>query len=184
MGWLDEISRTAPEYAAEAAFHSGMCHYQHGDLNAAESRFLQALRRVPAAPEPINALAWLYAVDFNRPADARAVIDKFLATGGREHPALMDTHALVLLRLGELEAAQKKLEECLRVVGQTSTKAAANYHLGLVLLELGRAEEAHEFTQRGLRLAERLGGLTDEERAEAERFVARMTPSATKPHNP
>jgi tetratricopeptide (TPR) repeat protein len=161
-----------------------MCHYQHGDLSIAETKFLQAVRRASQAAEPVNALAWLYAVDLERPTQARAVINAFLESGGREDAALMDTHGTVLLRLGELDSAQQKLEQCLRYVGETSTKAAANYHLSLVLLESGYAEEALAYAQRSLRLAARLGGLTDKERSEAERLVAKSTSPVPESQNP
>lgn len=183
LGWLEEIARAHPAYAGEAMFQAGTCHYRRGDLNVAESEFLRAIRRAPESWEPVNALAWLYAVDLGRPAEARAFIDKFLESGGRESATLMDTHATVLLRLRELNPARRKLEQCLRIVGETSTKAAANYHLGLVLREMGLARDALPYIQRGLRLAERLGGLTDKERSEARRLAAEG-PSAEKREQP
>ena len=179
MEWLEEIARDHPDHAADATYRSGMCYYQQKDLAKAEGKFLQASHLTPDAPGPVNALAWMYAEDLGRPAQARAVIDHFLAEGGREDPKLMDTHATVLLRLGELDAARGKLTECLKQVGQTSTVAAAHYHLGLVLLETGRTREAITHVQKALRLAQRLGGLTDREREQA-RLLTAGAPSSSE----
>jgi tetratricopeptide (TPR) repeat protein len=173
MEWLEEIAREHPDWASDALFRTGMCYYQQGDLEKAEDKFLRASSLAPEASGPVvNALAWMYAEDLGRPDDARAVIDRFLAAGGHEDARLMDTHATVLLCLGELEAARQKLAECLKRAGQTSTLAAAHYHLGLVLFKGGDVSEAVSYIKTAMRLADRLGGLTEKEREQAERLIA------------
>ena len=79
----------------------------------------------------------------------------------------MDTYATVLLGLGELREAKQKLQECLRIVGDKPTRAAAHYHMGLVLHESGETREAVPYIKEALRLADRLGGLTEKERKQA-----------------
>ncbi|MGB2984460.1 MAG: tetratricopeptide repeat protein, partial [Phycisphaerae bacterium] len=127
---------------------------------------------IPTQRKSVNALAWLYAVDMGRPEEARAIIHRFLEDGGREDPMLMDTHATVLFQLGELDAARRKLEECLKLVGQTSTQAAAHYHMGLVLRDSGRTRQSIPHIRKALRLADRLGGLTEKEKEQARRLTA------------
>ena len=171
MTWLEQIAREHPQAASNARYRLGMCHYRHGDFERAAEQFIQSAVLSPEAPQPVNALAWMYAEDLGRLDDARAVVDRFLAAGGQENAALLDTHAIVLLRLGELAAATRKLTESIKVAGQTPTLVAANYHLGLVSLEQQNVPAAHSYIKTALRLAGRLGGLTPKEREKATRII-------------
>ena len=168
---LERVISERPEHTADALFIQGMGHYQHGRLAEAESSFLRAVQHTPIGRDAVNALAWLYAVDLNRPQEARTALDRFMAAGGHEDARLLDTHATVFLRLGDTAAAKRKLDECLRIVGQSSTRAAAHYHMGLVLQAEGRENEATGHIRRALELADQFGGLTDQERQEGLRLV-------------
>jgi tetratricopeptide (TPR) repeat protein len=169
--WLADIRTSRPEHTADVHFIEGMSHYHHGRLNEAETAFLRAVEHSPTNRDSVNALTWLYAVDLNRPLDARNVLTRFTENGGREDARLMDTHATMLIKLGQLDRARRKLEECLAYVGPSSTRAAAHYHLGLVLRAEGNTAEAAGHIRLALQLAEQYGGLTHAEREEATRLV-------------
>jgi tetratricopeptide (TPR) repeat protein len=124
----------------------------------------------------VNDLAWLYTEDLGRPAEAVALVERFLAKGGTEDAHLLDTHGLALMRLGDLDAAERKLTACLRQAGGTRTQAAATFHLGLLHLTAGRQDEGTTYVREALSLDERLGGLTEREKQEARRLVRSEPP--------
>lgn len=169
---LDKIAQDFPAHAGQALFRKGLAHYRVQEFTEAEKQFTAALQHDGGAADAVNALAWMYAVDLGRAGDALAVIERFLQGGGGENAQLMDTHATVLMHLSEFEAAKTKLEACIKLVGQTSTRAAAHYHLGLVLQRMGQSSDARSLIREALRLADRLGGLTEQERAQARRLMA------------
>ncbi len=172
MEWLEAIANDHPDHAAEATYRSGACYYQRGDLERAEALFQRASKLAPSSPRPINALAWLYSEDRDRPAEALAMIERYTASGGQEDAALIDTHGIVLLRLERVGEAKQKLIKALMVAGQTPTLTAATYHLGLALLEAGDDDEALAHVRRSLRLNERLVGLTEVEQGHARQLVS------------
>lgn len=172
MEWLEAIANDHPDHAADAAYRSGACYYQRGDLDRAEALFQRASKLAPLSPRPINALAWLYSEDLDRPAEALAMIERYIAGGGQEDAALLDTHGTVLLRLGRISQARQMLTKSLAMAGQTPTLTAASYHLGLVLLEGGDDDEALAYVRRALKSNQRLAGLTEGEEQRARHLVS------------
>jgi tetratricopeptide (TPR) repeat protein len=173
MAWLEKLARDNPGIDADARYRLGMCHYRHRDFARAERELTKAAELSPQTPVPVNALAWMYAEDLDRLDDARAVIDRFLESGGTPDASLLDTHGLVLIRLGKLAAAAEKLTKCIRVAGQTPTLAAAHYRLGLVYLKQDNLPTAISYIKTALRLAQRLGGLTAAETERATELIER-----------
>ncbi len=172
LGWLEEIARKDTDHAPNAIYRAGLCFYKCGQFDRAEERFLRAIVLAPRFSEPVNALAWMYTEDLDRPSAAAAIVDVFLERGGVADAKLSDTHAVAFLRLGDLDNAKERLEYCLRRAGQTSTLAAAHYHLGLVLRANGDISNAVSNIRIGLALANRLGGLTDQERLHARGLIS------------
>ncbi len=165
LDWLEAIAREVPASAAEATYHAGLCLYNQKDYAQAESRFLQAAQLAPRWAEPINALAWLYSEDLKRPQDAQGALQRFLQAGGEETAEMLDTHGMVLMRLGDLEGARRKFLECRQLAGQSHSLTAATYHLGLVLEAQGKMEEAATNFERARQLDRKLGGLSEKDRA-------------------
>ena len=95
-----------------------------------------------------------------------------LVLRGAASAEMLDTHATILLRLGRLDAAKQKLLTCLDLAGQTPTFTAAHYHLGLVLLQSNAPDEARSYIRRALQLNDRVGGLSAQEKQEAQRLTA------------
>lgn len=171
IGWLMAVASSHPSLAGDAVYRAGVCHLQAGDVAQAESAFLQSAQLAPTSAEPVNALAWLYSEEMNRPADALGVLQKFLSAGGRETPQMLDTHGAVLLRLGQLEAARAKLLACIDAAGQTDTLTAATFRLGKLLFQQKKQTDAVAQLRRAQELDRRFGGLNDRERAEIEQLL-------------
>lgn len=172
MEWLASIADSVPERAADAVYRAGLCYYQRGDIARAEKEFQRAAELEPASPKPLNALAWLHCENLRQPEKALALLERFLSSGGVADAEMLDTHATVLLRLKRLDAAKQSLLRCLDLAGQTPTFTAANYHLGLVLVESKSPEEGLSFIRRALQLNDRVGGLNDNDKEEAQRLVS------------
>lgn len=170
--WLMAIASAHPAFAADAIYRAGVCHLQGGDVAQAESAFLQAAQAAPTSPGPVNDLAWLYSEELDRPADASAILQKFLSAGGRETPQMLDTHGAVLLRLGQWEAARTKLLACIDAAGQTETLTAATFHLGQLLHHQQKHSDAVAHLRRALDLDKRYGGLSEKDRAVIGQLLA------------
>jgi len=172
VGWLREIAAAHPDHAADAHYRAGLCYYQIGDWKNAEDFLTKAAQIEPNSARAVNALAWLYCEKLTQPQKALSLIEGYLARGGLTTAELLDTFGTVLLRLDRLDAARDKLLACLDLAGQTPTYAAANYHLGLVLLRLDSPSEAQSYLRQALQLHKRVGGLTDDDLKEAQRLLA------------
>lgn len=170
--WLSEIIENSPEQAADAAFRSGISYYKHGDLDGAQNMFHRASKLAPMAPRAVNALAWLYAQDLNEPDNALDKIESFEKNGGRPNAEILDTHAAILLSLGRLDEAKEKLINCLQVAGQSPPFTAANFRMGLLLMESGEKDEAISYIRHALELNDRLGGLTGKEQKQALALIS------------
>lgn len=171
--WLDEIIEHHADHAADAAFRAGMTCYRHQEFVEAEKYFKKSAQRAPDAPRPVNALAWLYFHERKSPADALAIVERFLEQGGKENAEMLDTHAAILLSLKQYEEAQRLLTKCLALAGQAPTLTAANYRMGLVLNALGRKEESDTYLRQAVLLDDRLTGLLPEELSHANELLAR-----------
>jgi tetratricopeptide (TPR) repeat protein len=177
LEWLDDIAANHPDHAADARYRSGLCRLQRGDLVEAETMLLRASQLAPENPKPVNALAWLYGEELGRPKQGLTTIEKFLAVGGRPTPEMLDTHGTLLLRLKRFNEAREKLSACLATIGQSPTRTAATYHLGLVLLESGANSDGLTNIRLALEVNDRLGGLGKKEIQEAHRLLGQSTPA-------
>ena len=171
LDWLDEIIRTQPEHAADAAFKAALCHYAHREFTQTEPLLKKAAELAPARPRPVNTLAWMYCEDLNQPERALDTIDAYLARGGVEDDALLDTHGTVLMRLGRLSPARQKFVRCVARSGQGTTLTAATYHLGQALLKDGDAREGRRYLRQALQLNEKLGGLSTDDETAASKLL-------------
>ena len=168
LDWLEDVAKQHPDHAADALFRAGMCLHHQGDLAGAEARLSEALERAPGAVAIVNAVAWLYGVDLDRAEKAREVVDRFLADGGRPNASLLDTYGTILTDLGDFDLAEQQLARCLEVAGQTPTLTAANYHMALLMIARQRPYEAHAYLDAAMNLDDRVGGLSDEQRTNAQ----------------
>lgn len=169
--WLREIAFSYGPHASSAAYHLGLCLHRRGDLVSAETMFLKAVTISPSAAGPTNGLAWLYSEELGQPARAIELLDRFAGGGGEVTPDMHDTYAAALIRLGNYEAARHRLLKCLPLAGQSPTVSAANYRLGVLMMETGDADGGRAALRHALELNQQLGGLHDRERANALRLL-------------
>jgi tetratricopeptide (TPR) repeat protein len=80
-----------------------------GRYEEAEAHYRAALARNPQSPSALNNLAWLLALHDGKGAEALDCIQRAIAILG-PLPALLDTRAVVLMALGQADAALKDLE--------------------------------------------------------------------------
>lgn len=171
LRWLEAVAQGQPEYASDALYRSALCHYARGEFGLAENRFLEAHRLSPHRANIVNDLAWLYAENLHRSAEAASLIDQFLASGGTADAHMLDTHGVAFMRLGRYDTARQKLTACLRVAGETPTRTAVTLHLGRLMLETGRTREGRSYIREALHLHEQRGGLTTLETEEAREIL-------------
>jgi len=169
--WLQDVADHHRAQSDDALFRIALSHYQRGNFQQAEPAFLKAVERNPRSAGCINALAWMYTEDLGKPEASLALLEKFVAGGGRETVEMLDTHAATLHRLGKLDRAKAKLTECLAAAGQTPTLTAATYRLGRIHWDAGNKSEAVTYLRDALGLHKRLGGLTDAEVATAQSLI-------------
>lgn len=105
----------------------------------------QILLNDPDHVDALNALGYTLADRTDRFEEARRFIERALQLRPDE-PAIMDSMGWVLYRLGELEAAEGYLRQALEQVFDAEIAA----HLGEVLWELGRQDEARTVWRKAL----------------------------------
>ncbi len=171
IAWLREIAQSHPAHGADAIYRLGLCFYESQQYADAESHFLQAIDMNPNSADIVNALAWLYCEHMNKAKQASQLIDRFLASGGQPNAQMLDTHGVILAKLGQTNRAKSVLRMCIRVAGQTPTLTAATYHLGMVLAQAGEHELVDRQYREALTLNNRLGGLTQQENDTIEKAL-------------
>ncbi|MEW4569395.1 tetratricopeptide repeat protein [Tautonia sp. JC769] len=103
----------------------------------------------------LNNLAWALSEYAEQPAEGLELIDRALATLDVRAPELLDTRAVILLRLDRLDEARSTLDEVIR---ERPNSALYRFHLARVLDRAGDPDAALESFARALEL-----GLTVED---------------------
>lgn len=130
--------RAAPE-DRDLLYGRGLIRAETGDVDGAEADLRRVLEQAPDDPNTQNALGYTLA-DADRNLDeARSLIESALEQLP-DNPAVLDSMGWILYRQGELEAALSYLERAF----DKAPDAEIGAHLGEVLWELGRADEARE----------------------------------------
>ncbi len=171
MAWLREIAQTYASHSADAIYRLGLCYYQSEQYTDAESHFLQAIGMNPNSAQAVNALAWLYSEHMNKAEQASHLIDRYIGSGGRPNAEMLDTHGVILSKLGQTARAKTVLRKCIRMAGQTSTLTAATYHLGMVLAQAQEVNQVERRYREALILNKRLGGLSEKEKTIIENVL-------------
>ncbi len=182
--WISELASKKPEIAPDMYYRSARCFYECGDHDQAARRFAEALKLNALHRESTNDLAWLLAEDMGKPADAIAVIDRFVAAGGKEDGHLFDTQGLILLRLGRTEQAEQALNSSLRIADSPVTRTFATYHLALLNAQANRKKEAEMYARQALSLHTEFGGLNDKQREDCTSILGTTTSNSTTTTKP
>lgn len=168
---LDQIAAKSPFAAADARFRAGLAYLKHGDFLNAETMLIRANQLAPQNPKPVNALAWLYGEELSNTQRGLELIKKYESEGGKFTAELLDTYGLLLYRVGRLEEATTRLNQCLRVTGQSSDRTSAMFHLGLVQKTRGANSDASVNFRGAMQLHDRVGGLSSVQVEECRKFL-------------
>ena len=118
-----------------------------GDIDLLERDLRTMLDHQPDNPLALNALGYALANHSDRYQEARELISKALQLKPGD-PAITDSLGWVEYRLGRLERALELLQQAFKDFPDHEVAA----HLGEVLWQLGRRDEARAIWQRGLEL--------------------------------
>jgi tetratricopeptide (TPR) repeat protein len=140
-----EVAQMVPE-SVGAAYGVGYGLLRLGRSDEAQAAFRRVLALEPGSAAGRNALAYVFAVS----GDSLGTAGRLLEEALQLDPALAaywkDTLGWVRYREGTLDAALEALHEAALTLppDDLSMRAENDYHLGVVLMELGRTEEARE----------------------------------------
>jgi len=89
---------------------------------------------------------------------------------------LIDTSGMVHYRLGRYDKAIEDFTKCIRLYHSRAPAVVGSYfHLGRALERLGRKSEAISNLKKALELNEQIGGLSPENKAEAQRLLTELS---------
>ena len=129
-------------------FALGAALERRGEFDSSVTVFEHLIEMVPDHAPALNYLGYMFADKNVRLKEALALIEKAVSI----HPkngAYLDSHGWVLYRLGRTRRAADKLLEALEV---TQSDAVIYEHLGDVLKDLGRHDEAQQYWRQALEL--------------------------------
>jgi tetratricopeptide (TPR) repeat protein len=144
-----EAALGAPE-SPEAAYGLGFGMLRAGHFEEAGKAFRRLLEIRPENADSRNALAYVFAQTGDSLATAQALAEEALKLDPSRAAYWNDTLGWVLFRRGHHERALETLlaAEKLMPPDDLPSMAENDYHVGVVLMELGRTEEARTYLQR------------------------------------
>ncbi|MCH7945746.1 MAG: tetratricopeptide repeat protein [Armatimonadetes bacterium] len=118
--------------------------YRMGQIESAVRAYRRLLEIAPFHGNALNDLAWILSVEQGKHEEAVEFADRGAARYPND-PHRLDTHGVVMTKLGRLDEARTDLERSVRFAGELpSTKASALLHLAEVLARQGDAAAAKE----------------------------------------
>ncbi len=129
---------------------------RQGRFDEAEALFRRSLAGAPEDVEVLNDLAWLLALrDQKNAPEALQLIDRAIEAAGTL-PTLIDTRAVVLMRLGKTDEAVSQLEAIRK---RMPGKSSFAFHLAWAYQMAGRVEDARTELAKSEKLGLRPDGL-------------------------
>lgn len=124
--------------------------YRMGQIDSAVRAYRRLLEIAPFHGNALNDLAWILSVEQGRHEEAVEFADRGAARYP-DDPHMLDTHGVVMTKVGRLDEARTDLEQSVMLAAELpSTKASALLHLAEVLARQG------DFAAAGARLDEAL----------------------------
>lgn len=157
--WLDEALTATPADPILRLKRANLRLYQ-GRGDEARSIYAEILTSAPDDLEALNNLAWQLAFQDDQGAEALRLIDRAIENFG-PLPALLDTRAVIRLRLGEHEPALRDLRDALAA---QPDQPLLHFHLAWAQQTAGNPEDARQALRRAREL-----GLTAESTDPLER---------------
>lgn len=107
--WIAGVLERDPK-SLSALFSLANLRSLEGRYREAETLYRRCIEMSPGSSGPLNNLAWLLAFEAGREAEALAWINRAIAGDGPS-PDLLDTRAVVLMRMGRYAEAIRELED-------------------------------------------------------------------------
>ena len=159
---------TATEGDGHLLVQLALMYQRLGQKDAAITAYEELVERYPAAYLPANNLAMLLVQRHDGRKDLDRALEVIQPFKDLDVPQLLDTLGWVHLQRGEAGLAERYLS---RAVALGPEIAEIHYHLGLVLFELGRLDEARGHLERAMSAEESFDG-----RADAARILSDLRP--------
>lgn len=166
-------------FLGELALVAGQADGNRELLAEARDYFAEVVEVQPQNFVAANNLAWLLATEFDDPAQALSVAEAIRgdATATSLPIGFIDTLAVVYRAAGETEKARQLLEQAVKVYPDNGMLMV---HLGVLLAGKDQAIAAENLLERAVSI----GGLTDDQQAEAEQVLIKLVAARTAPANP
>lgn len=140
----DEALRDSPD-DTDLLYSRGLLAQEMGNLDQLESDLRRIIELQPNNAEAMNALGYTLANQTDRIDEALVLIQQALALSP-DNPAIIDSLGWAYYRLGDLPQALELLQRAFKSFPDHEVAA----HLGEVLWQLQRTEEAQSIWQQGL----------------------------------
>lgn len=173
---VDEFTRAEPLIADNLARHpsdvvllasAANVRLFQGRYDESESLLRKALQNDARNVVALNNLAMLQAERPNGAGGALETIERAIDLAG-PHPALLDTKAVALLRLGKAADAIPLLEEAAKAV---AADPRATFHLAWACAQVGQADRARQCLERAAREGLDRQPLTESDRAMLDKLT-------------
>jgi tetratricopeptide (TPR) repeat protein len=137
--------------------------------------YKRILEQQPDNIVAINNLAWILCEKQNNYSESLKLAKSGLEISP-DYTDLIDTHGMALYRLGRLDLAAKDFEKCVSLYPAWQRGIVASYfHLGRCLAKLGEKNKAIQHLNKAIELNKDIGGMTDEDIAEANRLLESLS---------
>ena len=148
------IARAKDRGLTAAYINAGNVHVKLGELDQAAKLYREALEREPDNPRALNNLAWVMVMEDRDLEEAVELLERALAADPEHRYLYLDSLGWALFRSGKIAAARETLREALEQTPEDETYllAETHYHLGVILKEAGKREEAVFHLGESLRL--------------------------------
>ncbi len=122
----------------------------------------------------MNNLAWVLCEEQGQPEEALTLAEKGM-TIASEYTDLIDTRGVIHYRLGHLKEAAADFSRCIELYpAHLPSLAPVRFHLARVYAQMGRKTEAIEELRKALDVQDRVGGLSDEDLADARGLLEQL----------
>jgi Flp pilus assembly protein TadD len=138
---LDEAVKKQPESDALGNSRAAIW-IRQGRYDEAEGHYRKVLAEHSADTRALNNLSWLLALrDPSNASEALELINRAIELQG-DDAGLVDTRAIVRLRLGDREQIQKAVDELSGIRGEHPRNPDFAFHLALALQKSGLSDQA------------------------------------------
>jgi len=153
----------------------GVLLHMSGNSADAADIYERVLKLDPYRLTALNNLAWILCAEQGECERALELVKRGLAQNPN-YVDLIDTSGMVHCQLGRYEKAVEDFTRCIKLYhGRAKAVVGSYFHLGKALQRLERNSEAISNLKKSLELNMQIGGLSPENKAEAQRLLTELT---------